>query len=180
MSAQILWEPVKGFEGFYEVSSDGEVKSLLRYVKTSRGNGLRPVRERLLKHVYSEGYPSVTLYRPEGNKRYRLHKLLAETFIENPNNYPIVRHLDDDRNNFNLSNLSWGTDSMNKSDALRNGGIIKGPDSPSGKLTQSDISGIRDRLEEGLLYQWEIGEIYKVNQSIISRIKTGVHYNEEG
>lgn len=74
--------------------------------------------------INDAGYPIVDLYYEDGTKKHcKLHILLAKTFIPNPNNYPIVRHLDDDKSNYDLSNLAWGTLADNANDAIKNGRI---------------------------------------------------------
>lgn len=69
-----------------------------------------------------KGYPRVFLYDINvKRKAWPLHRLLATCFIPNPTNLPIVRHLDDNKLNFSLENLAWGTASDNQRDAVRNG-----------------------------------------------------------
>ena len=69
------------------------------------------------------GYPVYDLTKRKNNrqhKRYRIHRLLAQAFIPNPNNLPLVRHLNDDRFDWRLENLAWGTRSDNVRDSIRN------------------------------------------------------------
>lgn len=73
------------------------------------------------KPMDKQGHLGFALLEPNGRLYLYLHRLMAMYFIDNPNNHPIVRHLDDDRNNNSLDNLAWGTMKDNHADAKRNG-----------------------------------------------------------
>lgn len=106
------WKAVKGFEGLYMVSSLGNVKSLNRYETTKAGWSRKRV-GRVLKKSYGNGqgkYEGVSL----GANNYRLvHRLVAETFIENKHNYPHVNHKDKNTKNNCVDNLEWVTPHLN-------------------------------------------------------------------
>jgi len=115
----IEWRPVHGWEGLYEVSSTGQVRSLDRTTttragvpKTYRGRVLTPGRN-------SCGRLTVLLNRPGETKSKSVHRLVAEAFC--PGDGPVVRHLDDDPSNNNAWNLAWGSYSDNQRDRVRNG-----------------------------------------------------------
>ena len=93
-----IWKDIKGFEGLYQVSNLGEVKSL-----NYRGHG----KEKLLKQSHTNGYPVVVLYINGDKFQKYIHRLVAETFIPNPNNLPQVNHIDGVKMNNNVSNLEW-------------------------------------------------------------------------
>lgn len=99
------WRDIKGYEGLYKISSNGDIYSLI--------SG----KERKLK-IGKNGYVLVDLYKNGIGKWYRVHRLVAETFIENPNNLPIVMHLDNNKQNNHYSNLKWGTISENTKQAF--------------------------------------------------------------
>jgi hypothetical protein len=67
----------------------------------------------LKERLDSKGYPYVNLYHNKQNKKFRIHRLLMEHFVPNPNNYPVVDHIDRDRTNNKLSNLRWCSQSTN-------------------------------------------------------------------
>lgn len=95
------WKSIKGYEGLYEVSDLGNVRSL------SRGNVLKPVQR-------AHGYLGVMLYGKGGHKKrgfktFSVHRLVAEAFIPNPDNLPEVNHLDEDKQNNRADNLEWAT-----------------------------------------------------------------------
>ena len=94
------WKEIKGTDGKYFVSNYGRVKS---YVKYSDGRLLKPFK-------INSGYLSIDL----GNiKRYTVHRLVAETFIDNPLNYREVNHIDGDKLNNSIDNLEWCSPKMN-------------------------------------------------------------------
>ena len=105
-----LWKPILEAKGAYEVSSCGRVRSLDRFVYHRRYNNFVFYKGKVLKlSKFATGYPLVAL-RVEGQSLYRtVHRLVAEAFLSNPNELPVVRHLDDIRTNNILSNLAWGT-----------------------------------------------------------------------
>ena len=105
---QEIWKPVKGFEGYYEISNLGRVKSIDRFVK--RGNSLFHCKEYILKQFINHyGYLEVSL-RVGGRKTNKLiHRLIAESFIENPENKPCVDHINTIRTDNRIENLKWVT-----------------------------------------------------------------------
>ena len=110
-----IWRDVVGYEGLYQVSNLGRVKSLSRYVKCSiTSNGLMLKKERFLTETVDEkGYIRVKLSRDGESKRYRVHRLVATAFIPNDNNLPEVDHIDANRANNHASNLRWVTHHQN-------------------------------------------------------------------
>lgn len=112
-----IWKDIKGYEGKYQVSNLGNVKSLKRFVNHWQG-GLRLVNERLLKSFIKQGYMYVDL----GNrKQCRIHRLVAEAFITNVDNKPEVNHEDGNKLNNHVSNLEWATHSENMKHSYKTG-----------------------------------------------------------
>lgn len=100
------WRDIKGYEGKYQISSLGRVKSL----KNSKGN----YREKILSNTPTKGgYLRVNLYKNNKKKTFTIHKLVAIHFISNPNNYKEVNHKDEDKTNNCVSNLEWCTREYN-------------------------------------------------------------------
>lgn len=109
-----LWQPIKGYEGLYEVSNFGRVKSLC----FGRGHN----REKVLKPGNTKGgYLIVCLCKNSHKKWFLVHRLVAEAFIPNPNNLETVNHKDEVKTNNFTSNLEW----MTKKDNLNYGTRIK-------------------------------------------------------
>lgn len=95
------WKDIKGYEGKYQVSSCGRVKSL-------SNNKTR--KERILKpNIDNKGYKTVCLCMNGNVKRFLIHRLVAIAFIPNPNNCPIINHMDENSKNNHVSNLEWCT-----------------------------------------------------------------------
>ena len=90
-----IWKDIEGYEGLYEVSNLGNVKSLNK----RKGRILKPIKDHF-------GYLRVNLYNSE-YKIHKVHRLVAEAFIPNPNNYPIINHKDEDKTNNRVENLEW-------------------------------------------------------------------------
>ena len=121
-----IWKDIKGYEGLYQVSNIGRVKRLETKTKcfdNGKTTAYRVVKERILKpHLRdNNGYASLLLSKNSKIKRFLIHRLVAESFIDNPNNYPLVMHKDNDRQNNNLSNLQWGTHKLNHTQKINEG-----------------------------------------------------------
>ena len=102
-----IWKDKKDYEGLYQVSNCGRAKSLDRYVK-GKGHSLKFKKGRILKPMKdSNGYLKVRLCNGEKSKTFNLHRLVAETFIPNPNNYKEVNHKDENKTNNVVTNLEW-------------------------------------------------------------------------
>jgi hypothetical protein len=103
-----FWKDIVGFEGLYQVSNLGNVKSLKRNVKYGRLNVVR--QERVLKKGKdSDGYCRVVLQKDKQRTYLRVCRLVATTFIPNPQNLPFVNHKDEIKDNDNVLNLEWCT-----------------------------------------------------------------------
>lgn len=113
------WKDIKGFENKYQVSNFGRVKSLSRTI--IGGWKTRTLSERILKVSNRNGYLSVFLGREYRNN---IHRLVAETFILNPENKTQINHKDGNKHNNHVNNLEWVTQSENTKHAYANGLII--------------------------------------------------------
>lgn len=95
------WLDVEGYEGLYQVSNLGRVKSL------------RDVSERILKQTGNTGYRMVVFCVRGIRKTFKVHRLVAKAFVDNPNGYPCVNHIDEDKDNNRSENLEWCTTAQN-------------------------------------------------------------------
>lgn len=112
-----VWKDVVGYEGLYQVSNRGVVKRI-----DSIGLDGRQLHEKqLYGGRYSNGYQFVCLSKDGVCKQYIIHRLVAIAFLPNPNNNPVVNHVDGDKQNNSVENLEWCTHSQNRKHAYDNG-----------------------------------------------------------
>lgn len=127
---QEILKPIPGFEGYYEASSNGYIKSVERkLIQKSRHGGTREVlyKSKILE-PYKRKYKrsnikerlQIVLSKNGETKSYDVHRLIAITFIENPNNYDTVNHKDGDTFNNHVENLEWVTKAENNRHAFKN------------------------------------------------------------
>ena len=114
-----IWRDIKGFEGIYQVSNIGRVKSLERYVPSKNGSYRKEKEKIRAIHLDKYGYFYIILCNSGNNYKRLIHRLVAEAFIPNPNNYPIINHKDEIKTNnmiwvnedgsidYDKSNLEW-------------------------------------------------------------------------
>lgn len=131
MVNQEIWKDIKDYEGSYQISNLGRVKSLSR--KMWNGNSFWESKERILKSSQDkDGYLLVGLHKNNKKKMCKIHRLVAIHFIDNPYNKPEVNHIDGDKSNNCADNLEWVTSSENSIHAYKSGllKIKKGKENP--------------------------------------------------
>ena len=142
MGTQEVWKPVEGYEGLYEVSNLGNVRSLDRYVNHWQG-GKCLKRGKLLAFGYNAGgYRLVKLCDNGRERTHKVHRLVAQAFIPNPENLPWVNHKDENPANNTSVNLEWCTPKYNA-----NYGTLptrKSINSTNHKATSKAVQMIRD------------------------------------
>ena len=164
---QEYWKPVPGYEGKYEASTLGRVKSLSRRVNSVSGG--RTIRERILKPVWDRDYYIVGLGRGNEN-RWHLHALIALTFLGPRPDGCVVRHGTAGPSVNSLDNLSYGTYRDNEADKLRDGTAMLGEKHHASVFTDSQVREIRQRYKRG--NGKALAVEFGVHQSCISAIIT--------
>ncbi len=152
MQSTEIWKPIKGYEGLYEVSSLGRIRTLGRTIQTwlpingerRQVNRTYPAKILKLHPVTSEHpYLQCTLYKSGQSQTFLVHRLVAETFISNPENKPEVNHKDRNKRNNCVDNLEWMTRIENILD-----GIQKGVDPGKGRRGKKNSAYHNQRLSE--------------------------------
>jgi NUMOD4 motif/HNH endonuclease/NUMOD1 domain len=131
-----VWKDIPGYEKLYQASTFSRFRSLDRIVKNN-GNTFRTEKGKILKkQVSQDGYCMIRIRINNKEKRIRTHRLIAKTFIPNPNNLPIVEHKDDNPLNDSINNLMWSTIKANNINSCyrSNKHLIK-------PITQYDLKG---------------------------------------
>ena len=130
------WRDIRGYEGLYQVSNLGRVKSL--------GNN-KSKKEKILKpYLNKDGYSLINLYKKGKIKNFQVHRLVAEAFIPNVNNYLQVNHKDENRTNNKVDNLEWCTHKYNLNYGTRNkrhSEKVKGSKHPRARKVQCITTG---------------------------------------
>lgn len=123
-----IWKPVKGYEGFYEVSNLGRVKSLDRIVPSKSKTGTpctRKVKGRIMKNGKDgHGYPHISLRKDRATKNAAVHRLAAEAFLPKVEGKEYVNHINSDYTNNCVENLEWCTSNENNIHAWKQGNRV--------------------------------------------------------
>jgi hypothetical protein len=116
-AVEVVRKPVRGYEGFYVVDQFGRVYGVDR-TTTVLDNGRiyeKPIPGKQMKQsLHTKGYKTVTLTKDGKSKTAFVHRIVAEAFIDNPDNLPMVNHKDEDKTNNFVENLEWCTASYNR------------------------------------------------------------------
>lgn len=163
------WRPVSGWEGLYEVSSLGSVRSVARWVVCRKGRRL--VEGRILDQRISLGlYWRVFLSDGKRQKGIHVHRLVAMAFV--PGRGDVVRHLDGDGFNNHVENLAFGTHVDNERDKLIHGRRPMGEAHPNSKMTDAHVRAIREMHGRGLT-QLRIAAALGLNRGVVGVVVRG-------
>lgn len=162
-----VWKDIPGYEGCYQASSLGNIKSLSRLVGHPKG-GLKLTKEKIIKKQKgSNGYLIVGIYKNGEGGSKTVHRLIALTFIENPDNKKEVNHKDGHKKNNTVENLEWATVSENRHHAFDTG-LQKGP------MHMLGMKGALCKHSKPVFKLLLSGKRIRYVSTIDAQIKTGV------
>jgi len=165
---QEIWKDIQGYEGKYQVSNIGRVKSLERVSTFNNSKGLK--KEIIIKSWNDSDYIRVKLCKESVEKTHRVHRLVANHFLENPLNKSQVNHKNGVKSDNRVENLEWVTNSENAIHAFKNN-LRKSPSGSNhvnSKLNEEKVLEIRKIGRSKSLK--EIADYYSVDKSLISLI----------
>lgn len=176
-----IWKPVVNFEGLYEVSNLGRVRSV-DHMCVTKGGHERMVKGRIRALCNSSrGYKHVNLTdgSHRGMKTRKVHQLVLEAFVGPKPHGAVCRHLDGNRTNNCLANLAWGTAAENSADAIKHGTLAHGLSNFQTKLTEADVRLIRMVLRTGVPMT-RLALIHGVSDQTIRNVKMGLTWRHVG
>ena len=162
-----IFKDVKGYEGYYEVSNLGRVRST-----SYKGT-------RILKPSLKSRYKIVVLCINQIKVHKLVHRLVAEAFIPNPNNYSIVNHIDGNRKNNKVSNLEWCTPLYNIQHAKSHNLLNRYEDRPAAKLTKEKVLLIPELINLGATTD-DLKNLFNVSRRCIDNIFEGKNWTDLG
>lgn len=176
------WKDIQGFEGIYRVSNIGRIKTLTREVskKMFGGSVCKYIRfGKIMAPDLVDGYHQITLSKKGAKKRFKVHRLVALVFVDNPDNKPFVNHIDADRTNNHFQNLEWCTSKENAQHCANLGRVSnnlphqRGEQINTAKLKEEDVVQIKRSGKSNA----ELGRIFGVSKAAIRFIKIGKNWS---
>lgn len=169
-----IWKDIEGYEGLYQVSNLGRVKSLERYKENH--TKLQKIREKIKRlRIHTAGYLVADLYKENESKTFFVHRLVAQAFISNENNLPQVNHIDGNKENNRVENLEWCTNQENQKHAYKIG-LHKTRNMEKSILAMTKVTSKKVKcLETGIIYNSiaEAGRYYNISSNLISKVCKG-------
>ncbi len=170
----MIIKPIKGYEELYEVSDSGKIFACEKKVKRKNHNKdfiFIHKRKELKLQANNANYLHVGLHKNGKQKTYRVNRLVAEAFISNPLNLPLVLHKDDNKENNSDWNLEWGTQKRNIKQMLdRNRAYRKGENAHFVKLTEKEVLEIRRLYATGKYIQEILANQFNVTRRTIGDV----------
>ena len=152
-----IWKSIKNYDGKYEVSNTGRIKSLARYYSKV---------DIIMKPFILKGYEKVTLMLNGKRSCFRVNRLVAEAFLDNLGFKSEVNHIDANKKNNNVSNLEWAKRKENLKHAHTYSLFKKGEDKHNSKLNNLSVLKIREMASIGCS-SYKISKLYNVSQAAV-------------
>tara|TARA_R110000796_G_C14312337_1_gene406730 strand:+ start:40 stop:579 length:540 start_codon:yes stop_codon:yes gene_type:complete len=176
----VEWKDIEGWEESYQVSNDGRVRSLTRIMEDTIGRKQTKTGKILSPGLDTKGYHRVSLCGYGRRKTYKVHRLVAQAFIPNPEDKPTVNHRDEKgtKTNNRVENLEWATHKEQWQHAFRTGlWDKKGEKQNTSKLTDKDVLSIRESYDGKYGSFKLLAKRYKVTPLTIKNVVTKVTWN---
>lgn len=177
-----MWKPVVGYEENYEVSNLGRIKSLIK-VRWLEKRGIHESDDiYMAQNVSRLNRSYISLNKKGVQKNYSVHRVVAFAFLENPNDYPCINHIDGNPQNNNLSNLEWCDHSYNMRHAyeigIRFGTTSKGSSNNKAKLNADKVRCIRKwrRSNPSFFTVSRLAECYGVSPKTIKLVENRTYW----
>lgn len=168
-----IWKSIPKYERTHIISNSGIVKTIDRVVYKS-GSPQNIKGKTMSVRIDRDGYCKCTLQENKIRKSKSVHRLVAMTFIDNPNNKSCVNHIDGNKKNNTVENLEWCTVKENNQHAfdigLKENSHSTGENCNFSKLTKIQVADIRKGVSKKLYNQRKASKIYKVSEATISMI----------
>lgn len=165
-----IWKDIPGYEGLYQASTEGRIRSLDKYIQYSNGRQVFHKGKVLKLFERKDGYLKITLHKNVKSKTHLVHRLILTVFDRLPKEGEEGNHCDGDKSNDCISNLEWVT----RIDNMRHRINILGKSQINRYvLTNGEVKEIKILLKQGHLSQREIAKRYNISESVVSGIKLG-------
>ena len=166
-----MWKPLVGYEQYYQISSEGEIKSVARLVKNGPNSTMIKPEKILKQQKNKNGYLQVTLCVDNIKKVEYVHRLVALTFLPNPNNLPTINHKDGVKTNNCVTNLEFATYCENNQHAYDTGLHGKNEKHYLARLSKENVADIRRSGKCGTYAA--IAEKYGVSKATVRDVLLG-------
>lgn len=172
-----IWKDIRGYEGIYQISNHGRVKSIDRRVRNHKCGATRTIKEHIIHSTDNgNGYQIVGLRGNGKRKNFYVHRLVAEHFIEKPDGKEYINHMDYNRANNNVANLEWCTQKENMVYSIDR---LKKP-KPNAKLSNTGeryITKTLTRRKKNIRYRVNISQ-FGVDRSFLT-MEDAIKYRNE-